>query len=182
MNEFNKKVIKIFFIILGISLFLFAIAMDKLLKNEKFPPHKYLCPDFWTYKKVNNSTTYMNPDGNTQLLINDLSFQCDPLINYDISSEGLLGMSLRGLNATNYPDVSECYPGARNNNNLYKKPKIFIDMSLNHPENPGDFLKFKNTNLEDEEKLCINYKWTQACGVVWDGVSNAKDPCNVYQR
>ena len=90
------------------------------------------------------------------------------------------GKYLSVLYVTNYPDVNECYPGARNNNSLYKT-KIFIDMSLNHPENP-EILKYKNTDFEDDEKLCINYKWTQACGVVWDGVGNAKNPCSVYQR
>ena len=172
MNEFNKKVIKIFFIILGISLFLFAIVMDKILKNENFPKHKLTCPDYWTYNRVPTS------DSNSS----DISFNCQPLINDDMSDNQILQMSPRTLNATNYPDEPECYPGASNNSSLYKKPKIFLDISLNHPRNPGKFLKFKNTDLEDEEKLCINYKWTQSCGVVWDGVSNAKDPCSVYQK
>ena len=167
MNEFNTKVMKIFFIILGISLFLFAIAMDKALKSELFPKHKLICPDYWTYKKVS---------ANDQLA-KDISNVCTPLIDYDLSEPGVGTVSQRTLNATNYPEIPECYPGAGNNSSLYKKPLVYLDISFNNESNPGNFLKYKNTSNEEQEKLCINYKWTQSCGVVWDGVSNAKNPC-----
>lgn len=44
----------------------------------------------------------------------------------------------------------------------------------NYPVN-----KFKENGSGDNDVLCSKYKWSKNCGIVWDGVTNNSDPCNL---
>lgn len=40
-------------------------------------------------------------------------------------------------------------------------------------------MDFNQAPFIGENSLCEKYKWSNSCNVIWDGISNVTNPCNI---